>query len=345
MELDSWYLEHLVCPQDHHRLHVAGDTLECTVGHVYPVVDGIPVMLWNGLKQTIELSRASLGLARDGKSKDGLYLDSMGLSEEEKQGVVRLSEAGVGEIDPAVSYLIAATNGIAYKHLIGRLQEYPIPDLPVPAGHGEMFLDVGCSWGRWCIAAARKGYYPVGIDPSLGAVMAARRVAAQMGVQAKYLVDDARFLPFESDSMDRVFSYSVVQHFSRENARRVVAEIGRALKSGGDSYVQMPTVLGLRCLYHQARRGFYEAVGFDVRYWSVPALRRLFSSSIGPTNINVDCFFGIGWQHSDLRFMPVPYKWIMMTSEALRHCSVFLPLLKYVADSVYVSSVKQDALS
>ena len=40
---------------------------------------------------------------------------------------------------------------------------------------GSRLLDLGSSWGRWSIAAARKGYSVVGLDPSLGAVLAARR--------------------------------------------------------------------------------------------------------------------------------------------------------------------------
>ena len=46
------------------------------------------------------------------------------------------------------------------------------------------------------MSAAKKGYRAVGIDPSLGAVMAARRVARQLGLEIKCIVGDARFLPF-----------------------------------------------------------------------------------------------------------------------------------------------------
>ena len=99
-------------------------------------------------------------------------------------------------IDPVVAYLIAATNGLMYRHLIGRLESYPIPDIDLPPGEGRTLLDVGCSWGRWSLAAARLGYTVIGIDPSLGAVMAARRVARQLNLAATFLVGDARHLPF-----------------------------------------------------------------------------------------------------------------------------------------------------
>ena len=65
-----------------------------------------------------------------------------------------------------VAYLVAATNGFMYLHLLGKLSEYPIPDLRLPEGNGTPLLDVGCNWGRWSIAAARKGYAATGVDPS-----------------------------------------------------------------------------------------------------------------------------------------------------------------------------------
>ena len=64
----------------------------------------------------------------------------------------------------------------------------------------------------------------------------------------------------------------------------------------------MPTRLGLRCLYHQARRGFRDGRGFEVRYWSLPALRRLFGT-IGRSRVEVDCYFGIGLQRADAPLM------------------------------------------
>jgi len=75
--------------------------------------------------------------------------------------------------------IIGATSGSSYKHLIGnpKLSEYPIPEISLPSASGALLLDLGCNWGRWSISAARNGYSVVGLDPSLGAVLAARRIA------------------------------------------------------------------------------------------------------------------------------------------------------------------------
>jgi len=240
--------------------------------------------------------------------------------------------------------MIGATSGYSYKHLIGNLKSYPIPELRLPEANGKTFLELGCNWGRWCIAAARKGYAVVGIDPSLGAILAARRVAEQLGLPIKYLVADARYLPFKQTSFDTIFSYSVLQHLSKDNVKHVLAEVARVLKPGGTSLIQMPNLLGIRCLWHQAKRRFRKARGFEVRYWSLPELKKTFVDKIGETTISVDCYFGLGLQKADTDLMPPELKLIMNLSEVLRSISHKLSILKYVADSVYVKSIRSNCV-
>lgn len=337
----DWCVDRLACPRDRSPLRVVDPArLVCRSGHEYPVVDGIPVLLVDGVEQTIGVARRSLERAASAVPADALHVDSLGLSERERDAVLSLAARGDCRIDPAVAYLVGATNGIAYRNLVGSLTEYPIPTLRLPSGEGKTLLDIGCSWGRWSIAAARIGYRPLGIDPSLGAVMAARRAARALGVEVRYVVGDARHLPLADDSVDAVFSYSVIQHFSRADAAAAIGEAGRVLRPGGASLIQMPTRWGLRCLYHQARRRFRDGTGFEVRYWTLGALQRLFSTRIGPTAASVDCFFGIGLQASDRHLMPRAYRLAISASEALRAASRFLPRLSHVADSVYLSSVK-----
>jgi ubiquinone/menaquinone biosynthesis C-methylase UbiE len=289
----------------------------------------------------VSLKQARSWVSNPATQKSGLFAESLGISNEERLRVAALSIDRNVTVDPVVSSLIGATNGLGYQHLIGKLEEYPVPEIRLPQGKGQTILDIGCNWGRWCIAAARKGYAPIGIDPSLGAIAAARRVAKQLGVEVKYLVGDGRFLPFKRDALDHVFSYSVLQHLDREDAANVLGEIARVLKPEGTSLIQMPTRFGLRCLYHQARRKFRQATGFEVRYWSIPSLRKLFSSRIGSTEIQVDSFFSIGLQNSDMRLMPIPYKLVMLLSEGLRRTSPIVRPLIFAADSVYLSSVKR----
>ena len=100
----------------------------------------------------------------------------------------------------------------------------------------------------------------------------------------------------------------------------------------------MPNYLGIRSLRHQVKRKFREAINFEVRYWSIPELKKVFRKSIGNTVISVDCYFGLGLQKSDLKYMSSKLKIIICVSEILRKISTFLPPMKYLADSVYVRS-------
>jgi SAM-dependent methyltransferase len=341
--LDPWYVQHLVCPRDGAAVQLAGGSLQCAHGHSYPVVDGIPIMLRDDVAQTFGAAAASLARAH-GESIDNrapeLFLESVEISDDEKRGVIELA-ARRPVVDPVVAYLVAATNGMLYRHLIGRLSSYPIPQLPLPDGDGKTLLDVGCSWGRWTLSAAQRGYQAVGIDPSLGAVMAARRVARQLGVPARFVVGDARHLPFAAASFATVFSYSVIQHFSREDAARAVDEIGRVLEPGGAARVQMPTRYGVRCLYHQMRRGFSDGAGFDVRYWLLRDLRKMFSERIGPSAFTVEGYFGIGLQQSDRQLMTPLRRMVLRASSWMTAASERWSWLIHAADSVYVMAVKR----
>jgi SAM-dependent methyltransferase/uncharacterized protein YbaR (Trm112 family) len=318
---ESW-LELVVCPRDKKPLTLEQDFVVCADHHRYRVVEGVPILLVSDAQQThIEGTRA-LAVAQSGDASQ-----------------LACFQLGPDDIDPFVKNSIGATNGGLYQHLVGSLEEYPIPDLRLPPSHGGLFLEVGSNWGRWCLAAQRLGYRPVGIDPSLKSVRAARRVSQQLGVPATYLVADGRYLPFPDGMFETVFSYSVLQHLSKADVATALPEIRRVLASGGRCQVQMPNVFGIRCLYHQARRGFRETREFEVRYWTVGELKKAFDQ-IGPAEVSVDGFFSLNVQASDIHLMPPLYRAIVSASERLRKVSEALPALKYVADSLYVNARK-----
>ena len=106
------------------------------------------------------------------------------------------------EIDPFVQERIPATNGFLYQSLRFRLPRYPIPELRLPGGRGKRLLDIGCNWGRWSIAAARKGYTVSGIDPVPQAILAARRVAEQLALDIDYRSGSGEIIPYPNDTFD-----------------------------------------------------------------------------------------------------------------------------------------------
>ena len=321
--MDAWLKEHLVCPREHYTLELRDNLLVCPRGHKYPYLDGIPVMLLEEAKPTHGDCCKTLEQTAGNRV--------LSLRDDE-------TETLDGGVDPYVQEVVAATCGLMYRPLIGKLSRYPIPELRLPDGAGETFLDIGCNWGRWCISAALKGYAPVGVDPSLDAVRAARRVARQLGVSVNYVVADARYLPFSARCFNITFSYSVLQHFSKEDAKLCLAEIARTLKCSGISTIQMPNIFGLRNLYHQLKRGRKEATAFDVRYWSLPELKKTFTDFVGPTSFFVDGYFALGVSPRDTDLLPLKYRFVVRFSEGLRQISEKVEWLKYFADSVFVKS-------
>ena len=244
-------------------------------------------------------------------------------------------------IDPYVQDIIVGTCGNLYKPLLGSLSRYPIPELRLPQGKGDFLLDVGCTWGRWSISAARKGYQPVGIDPSLQSLLAAQRVAKQLNVEVRYVVADGRYLPFAEGSFAIVFSYSVFQHLYRTDVEQSLAEIARVLRPLGVSVVQMANSYGLHNLWIQARRRFRDPGFFGVRYWRPWELQDVFSRAIGPTSLSVDGFFSLNAQTSDKDLLPVHYRFVVACSEMLRKLSLRFAPLAALADSLYVHSVRR----
>jgi SAM-dependent methyltransferase len=248
------------------------------------------------------------------------------------------------KISRHVNKIIAGTCGNLYKPLIGKLPRYPIPEIHLPEGSGEILLDIGCNWGRWSVAASRKGYTTIGIDPSLNGIIAAREVGRQLKISARYVVADARYLPFASDFFDIVFSYSVLQHFNKENVRLTLKNVVRVLNPGGTCLIQMPNKFGLKQLFNQAKRKFREPEGFEIRYWTLPELKETFTKIIGPTTITVDGFFGLGIQKSDIDLLPLRYRFVVYSSEFLRKLSKKVGWIKYFADSVYVKSMLEEKM-
>lgn len=327
--MNEWLRNNLVCPRDGMLLETNGNTLICSKNHSYPVFDGIPVMLVEEEESTHGYISETLtkvsGSDTSAQAVDGF---DMPIPQE-------------GEVDAFVQKEIPLTCGFLYIPLMDKLKRYPIPNLRLPNGEGKRLLDVGCNWGRWTVAASQKGYQVIGMDVSLKSVLAARRICRQINVEADFVVGDARFLPFQSNSFDVGFSYSVLQHFAKEAARTSLKEIGRVVKTEGKILVQMANKYGVRSFYHQARRGFHEGGINDVRYWSPADLQKTFEQTFGQTKMTVDCFFGLNVQANDVDLLPAHYKAVVYSSEALRRASDKLKFLRNVADSVYLESVNQ----
>lgn len=175
----EWLKRHLVCPRDRGKLEAVSGRLECEQGHRYPIVEAIPVMLFDDGAAPHPALRASL--AQVERLEAGETVDQ----------VFQNYETVGREVDGFVQNEIPYTCGTLYFSVQNHLTRYPIPELRLSENSGERFLDVGCGWGRWTIAAEKKGYKAVGVDPSLESLLAAARVARQLGVEPLYVAADS----------------------------------------------------------------------------------------------------------------------------------------------------------
>jgi SAM-dependent methyltransferase len=178
----------------------------------------------------------------------------------------------------------------------------------------------------------------------LDGLRAARRVARQLGSNARFLAAEARWLPFAERSFDVVFSYSVFQHLRKEDVHAALDEISRVLVPGGLAVIEMPTAAGLRNLYVRAKRRIsgehVDPSDFHVRYWPLRDLVETFTDHVGPTRVEVDSFFFINGQPADRDLLPLRYRGAVTASELLRRAANAIPMLAQLSDSVYLASRK-----
>lgn len=303
----------LACPLDRSNLRAQDETLICEHGHVFHVEGGIAIFT-DAVRR--EATPKNMEAISQGPAQDGT-------------------------IDPFVNDWLVNTNGNLYRRARGRLTRYPIPEWPLARAteSGKIVVDVGCSWGRWSVAAASAGYFPVGLDVHIDALAAAKRVSRELGAKTAQACGDVSVLPFRSGAIDVVFSYSVLQHIDREKVGRFFGEVARVLKPGGVCLVQLPNAFGLYSIVRQAKRGFRDGAAgtFEMRYWTRSGIRdAIEKAGLRNLRLRADGFFSQDPQLSDLDLLSPAAKLVVRASHAGRKMADALPPLVSLADSLWV---------
>jgi len=96
---------------------------------------------------------------------------------------------------------------------------------------GKHVIDIGCGGGFMAEALAKRSAHVVGIDPSEGAVRAARIHAAAHNLSIDYATGQAEYLEFGDKSFDIVVCVDVLEHV--ESLEKTIQQIARILKPGG----------------------------------------------------------------------------------------------------------------
>ena len=130
--------------------------------------------------------------------------------------------------DPAMAERFEAMRfGGPIGRLIASMQEEVIASFLAPVA-GATILDVGTGTGRAAIALARRGAVVTGVDASAEMLAMARRRAADEGVAATFLQDDAHALSCEDRAFDAVICLRVLMH--TPDWRRSLAELCRVAR-------------------------------------------------------------------------------------------------------------------
>ena len=116
---------------------------------------------------------------------------------------------------------------------------------------GMRVLDVGCGRGeilRQCLKLGAKAF---GVDYSPVAVRMAAKLVGGDG-DDRVGMADAKVLPFQSGSFDRVLMFDLVEHLHPWELRRALSEVRRVLRPGG------------RLIVHTAPNVWYDRYAYPV---------------------------------------------------------------------------------
>ena len=100
-------------------------------------------------------------------------------------------------------------------------------------------LNLGSGLGRHSIFFAKQGFNVSAIDLSDYGMNNLKEWAEKENLNIDIKVGDMVDLPYADNSFDCIFAYHVISHTDTMGARKVISEIERVLKPGGEIYTSM----------------------------------------------------------------------------------------------------------
>jgi SAM-dependent methyltransferase len=116
----------------------------------------------------------------------------------------------------------------------------PQPPFAALAAAGRLrgrVLDVGCGTGEHVLMAAAAGCEAMGIDIASTAIRLAQAKAKERGIEARFVVGDARDLASLGQQYDVVLDCGLFHVFDDVDRAPFVASLARAVRPGGEYFM------------------------------------------------------------------------------------------------------------
>jgi len=101
----------------------------------------------------------------------------------------------------------------------------------------KRILDLGAGMGQNAMYFAKQGFDVSAIELSEFAVEYMKNWAENENLAIDAIVGDMHELPYSNNSFDCIFEYHAIRHTDRTGMKKIIAEIERVVKPGGDVYV------------------------------------------------------------------------------------------------------------
>ena len=100
-------------------------------------------------------------------------------------------------------------------------------------------LDFGCGLGRHSIYFAKLGFHVTAFDLSEEGTAYLKAWAKKENLSIDVTTADMTALPYKDDSFDALFAYHVISHTDSAGISKIIAEVSRVLKVGGEIYLTL----------------------------------------------------------------------------------------------------------
>lgn len=100
-------------------------------------------------------------------------------------------------------------------------------------------LDFGCGRGRHSIYFAKQGFHVSAFDLSEESTEYLRAWAERENLSVGIKTADMLELPYDDNSFDAIFAYHVISHTDSAGIKKIIREISRVLKIGGEIYITL----------------------------------------------------------------------------------------------------------